>query len=46
VSANESGFKIERCAGATCTNFAQNATVGANVKNFSNTGLKRNASYR
>ena len=46
TAANESGFKIERCAGATCTNFAQVGTVGANVKNFSNPGLKRNTSYR
>jgi PKD repeat protein len=43
---NETGFKIERCAGATCSNFAQIATVGANLKNYSNTGLKRNTSYR
>jgi PKD repeat protein len=43
---NETGFKIERCTGATCTNFAQIAAVGANVKTFSNTGLKRNTSYR
>jgi len=46
VAANESGFKIERCAGANCSNFAQIATVGANVKIFSNSGLKRNTSYR
>jgi len=45
-ASNEDGFKIERCAGATCTNFAQIATVGANVKMFSNTGLKRNTTYR
>ena len=43
---NESGFSIERCAGATCTNFAQVATVGANVKNFSNTGLTTATAYR
>ncbi len=43
---NESGFKIERCTGATCSNFVQIATVGANVKIFSNSGLKRNTSYR
>ncbi|HEX9452985.1 MAG TPA: glycoside hydrolase family 44 protein [Candidatus Binatia bacterium] len=43
---NESGFTIERCSGATCSNFAQIATVGANVSNFSNSGLKRNTSYR
>jgi PKD repeat protein len=43
---NETGVKIERCAGATCSNFAQIATVSASVKNFSNSGLKRNTSYR
>ncbi len=45
-SANETGFKIERCAGSGCANFAQIATVGANTKSYSNTGLKRNTSYR
>ena len=44
-SANEDGFKIERCARASCTNFAQIATVGANVKTFSNTGLTKFTSY-
>ena len=34
---NEDGFKIERCKGSTCTNFAQIATVGANVTNVSRT---------
>lgn len=45
-SANENGFTIERCSGSGCTNFAQIATVGANTKSYSNTGLKRNTSYR
>jgi PKD repeat protein len=43
---SENGFKIERCAGATCTNFAQIASVGVNVTNFSNSGLKHNTAYR
>ena len=43
---NEDGFKIERCKGSTCTNFAQIATVGANVTSYSNTGLSANTSYR
>lgn len=43
---NESGFKIERCTGASCTNFAQIATVGANVTSYTNTGLTRNTTYR
>lgn len=45
-ASNEDGFKIERCKGATCTNFAQIATVGPNVTSFSNTGLAKNTSYR
>lgn len=43
---NETGFKIERCRGSTCTNFAQIATVGANVTAYSNSGLNANTSYR
>ena len=43
---NEDGFKIERCSGASCANFSQIATVGANVRNYSNSGLKRNTTYR
>ena len=43
---NESGFKIERCKGSTCTNFTQIATVGANVTTYANTGLTKNTTYR
>jgi inhibitor of cysteine peptidase len=43
---NETGFKIERCRGSTCTNFAQITTVGANVTTYSNTGLSGNTTYR
>ncbi len=43
---NETGFKIERCTGSTCTNFVQIATVGANVTSYANTGLTRNTTYR
>lgn len=42
----EQGFKIERCKGAICTNFAQIATVGANVTAYKNTRLSRNTTYR
>lgn len=42
---NEDGFKIERCAGAGCSDFAQIATVVANVTGFSNTGLAASTSY-
>jgi hypothetical protein len=45
-SNNETGFKIERCEGNACTNFAEIAQVGANVTTFSDTGLSRNTRYR
>jgi PKD repeat protein len=44
-SSNEDGFKIEGCTGNNCTNFAQVATVGANVRTYSNTGLAKNTVY-
>jgi hypothetical protein len=44
-SGNETGFKIERCTGSGCTNFAQIATVGANVRSYNNTGLNKNTTY-
>jgi hypothetical protein len=46
MSANEDGFLIEQCTGATCTNFAQVAQVGANVTKFSATGLVKATTYR
>jgi serine protease len=44
-SSNETGFKVERCQGAGCTNFAQIATTGAGVATYSNTGLAATTSY-
>ncbi|WP_224984848.1 fibronectin type III domain-containing protein [Geomonas agri] len=44
-STNEQGFKIERCAGAGCSDFSQITTVGANVTTWSNTGLTASTSY-
>jgi hypothetical protein len=44
-SGNEDGFLIERCTGNNCTNFAQIASVGANVTSYSNTGLAGNTFY-
>ena len=43
---NETGFRIERCTGSTCTNFALIATVGANVTSYSNIKLTANTTYR
>jgi PKD repeat protein len=44
-SGNETGFRIERCKGSTCTNFTLIATVGANVTSYSNTKLIANTTY-
>lgn len=45
-SSNESGFRIERCKNANCTNYVQVAQVGASVNNFADTGLTKNTTYR
>jgi hypothetical protein len=45
-SGNETGFKIARRTGATCTNFSQIVNVGTNVTSYSNTGLKRHTTHR
>ena len=45
-STNETGFKIERCTGASCTNFVQVAQVGVNATTYSNIGLVANTAYR
>ena len=42
-ASNESGFKIERKQGSGT--YSQIATVGANVKSFSNTGLSVSTAY-
>jgi len=43
---NETGFKIERCAGSGCTNFVEVVSVGANVKSYQDTGLIAKTTYR
>jgi galactose oxidase-like protein/glyoxal oxidase-like protein/fibronectin type III domain protein/Kelch motif protein len=44
-ASNEDGFKIERCQGSGCTNFAEITQVGAGVVSYSNTGLASSTSY-
>jgi len=44
-SSNESGFTIERCQGTGCSNFAQIASVAANVNIYSNSGLPAGTNY-
>jgi predicted phage tail protein len=46
TSSTETGFRLERCSGAKCVNFAVVATLGANVTTYSNTGLSAATSYR
>ena len=43
---NETGFRIERCRGSSCTNFAAIATVGQNATSYQNRGLSRATTYR
>jgi hypothetical protein len=45
-SNDETGFKIERCQGVGCTNFAPFTTVGANVTSASNVNLRKRTTYR
>jgi hypothetical protein len=45
-SSNESGFLVERCVGASCTNFAEIAETGANAITYGDTGLAANTTYR
>lgn len=45
-SNNETGFRIERCTGTNCTNFALLTSVGANATTYRNTGLVSGTTYR
>ncbi|MGB7208851.1 MAG: PKD domain-containing protein [Pyrinomonadaceae bacterium] len=45
-STNQTGLKIERCQGSTCTNFSQIATVLGNATTYTNSGLAANTTYR
>jgi outer membrane protein assembly factor BamB len=45
TSSNETGFAIERCKGATCTSFVPIASVGANVRSYSDTGVPGHGTY-
>ena len=45
-STTESGFTIERCTGAGCTNFAGIDGVGQDITNYTDTTVTPNATYR
>jgi hypothetical protein len=42
---NEEGFRIERCPGASCSNYALVASVEANVSAYQNGGLSPATTY-
>ena len=45
-AANETGFRVDRCSGAGCTNFAQIGTnLAANATAFSDDGLTASTTY-
>jgi hypothetical protein len=43
---NETGYRVERCTGATCTNFSLIASPGANATSYASTGLAARTTYR
>ncbi len=45
-SSTETGFLIERCAGAGCNDFAHIASAPADATSFSDTGVAAGTSYR
>lgn len=45
-TSDETGFKIERCTGTGCSNFAEIATVNANVVSYTDYGRLPNTTYR
>ena len=45
-STNQTGVRIERCRGSTCTNFSLIATVASTSNSYSDLGLSGNTVYR
>ncbi|MBX3132003.1 MAG: hypothetical protein KF689_01280 [Gemmatimonadaceae bacterium] len=45
-SDNELGFRIERCTGAACTNFAVVGNVGPNITAYADNAVANNEDYR
>lgn len=43
---NETSYRIERCLGAACTDFAEQTAGAANDTSFTDTGLTAGATYR
>lgn len=45
-SSTESGFRIYRCTGTSCSDYALLATVGASTTNYVDSSVCKNSSYR
>jgi hypothetical protein len=45
-AATESGFRVERCRGGSCSNFSVVGQVGANVTSYADTGVSPRTRYR
>ena len=45
-STNETGFEVERCTGASCSNFQRVHTTGPGATSWQNTGLSAGTTYR
>jgi hypothetical protein len=45
-STNESGFRIERCRGRSCTAFSVIGQTGTNVNTYRDTGVSPDTRYR
>jgi hypothetical protein len=43
---NETGYSLERCTGDLCTNFAEIASLGANVRAYNDSAVVSNTIYR
>ncbi len=46
TSTTQTGVKIERCKGVSCTNFVQIGTVAGTATNYTDTGLAGNTYYQ
>ncbi|MBI4826972.1 MAG: DUF2341 domain-containing protein [Nitrospirae bacterium] len=44
-TSDETGFRIERCTGAGCSDFAEITSVAANTTTYNNTGLAPSTTY-
>ena len=46
IATNETGYRIERCLGDSCLNFAEIGTTAANATTYQDNSVANNAGYR